>query len=252
MLRVKSIVVIMAMRAESEPLVQRLGAVSISLGTSLPVQAFQCEINNCLVTVVENGRHRRHGVDLIGTDGATISAMFAMTAFDPDLVITAGTAGGRRSETMKIGDVVLARDRFVYHDRRIPLSGFQELGVGSFPALPVDSMAAELGYQMGVISTGNSFGETVEELVMLEQSGAIAVDMESASVAAVCEMYGVPVTGIRVISNFMHDGDSAATEFEQELQDSVAILAAAVEAGVRFCVPREVAQLGRSAGSSRG
>jgi nucleoside phosphorylase len=242
----KSIVVIMAMRAEAEPLVQRLGAVSISLETLLPVQAFQCEINGCVVTVMVNGRHPRHGVDLIGTDGATISAMFAITAFDPELVITAGTAGGRSSETTKIGDVVVARERFVYHDRRIPLPGFQELGVGSFPALRVESLAAELGWQTGVISTGNSFGETAEELVMLDRSGAIAVDMESAAVAAVCEMFGVPVTGIRVISNYLGEADSAAAEFERELQDSVMTLAMAVEAAVRFCVPREVAQLGRS------
>jgi nucleoside phosphorylase len=242
----KSIVAIMAMRAEAEPLVQRLGAISIPLETLLPLQAFQCEIDGCVVTVMANGRHPRHGVDLIGTDGATISSMFAITAFDPDLVITAGTAGGRRSETMKIGDVVLARERFVYHDRRIPLPGFQELGVGSFPALPIDSMAAELGWQTGVISTGNSFGETAEELVMLDQSGAIAVDMESAAVAAVCELYGVPVTGIRVISNYMGEADSAAAEFERELQESAMTLAVAIEAAVRFCVPREVAQLGRS------
>lgn len=242
----KSIVVIMAMRAEAEPLMQRLGAVSVPLETPLPLQAFQCEIDGCVVTVMVNGRHPRLGVDLIGTDGATISSMFAITTFDPDLVITAGTAGGRRSETMNIGDVVLARERFVYHDRRIPLPGFQELGVGSFPALPVGSMAAELGWQTGVISTGNSFGETAEELVMFDQSGAIAVDMESAAVAAVCEMHGVPVTGIRVISNYMGEADSAAAEFERELQDSVMTLAMAIEAVVRFSTPREVAQLGRS------
>jgi hypothetical protein len=63
----------MAMRAESAPLVAALGATPVALNTAMPIEGFQATIRGCLVTVVVNGRHPRHGVDLIGTDAATIS-----------------------------------------------------------------------------------------------------------------------------------------------------------------------------------
>lgn len=223
----ESIVVIMAMEAEAVPFIERIGAVPTPLPTLLPLRGFIAEFDGCRVSVVVNGRHPRHGVDHIGTDAAAIATSIAIAHCGPELVITAGTAGGRRGSTQRLGDVVIAAGHFVYHDRRIPLPGFEELGIGRFPAASLDDVARALGLATGVFSTGNSFGETVEDLVMIDASGAIAIDMESAAVAAVCELFAVPVTGVRVIGNFIDDPASVA-DFETGLVDSADVLAAAL------------------------
>lgn len=223
---VKSLVVVMAMRAESAPLVAALGATPVALKTAMPIEGFQATIRGCLVTVVVNGRHPRHGVDLIGTDAATITTAYALEKFRPDFVLCAGTAGGRRSSGSRIGEIVVAHERFVYHDRRIPLPGFKELGVGSFPSADLSVIALGHGFTLGVISTGNSFGETADDLKMLDESGAVAIDMESAAVASVCELQGVPCGGIRIIANFIDDPEESPREFERELGNAVERLSA--------------------------
>ena len=50
----------------------------------------------------------------------------------------------------------VSRDRFVYHDRRIELEGFDAYGVGSFAAVDASRLAAELGLREGVVTTSNS------------------------------------------------------------------------------------------------
>lgn len=239
----RSIVVIMAMEAEASPFIERVGATPFALDTPLPTLGFETEIEGCRVGVIVNGRHPRHLVDHIGTDAATAATVLAIDRCQPDLVITAGSAGGRSGSGRRIGEVIVADQWFVHHDRRIPLPGFQELGIGRFPAVPVDNMIRELDLPHGVISTGNSFGETSEDLMMLDSSGAVAIDMESAAVASVCELFDVPVTGVRVIANFIDDGETAATEFQRELHDAAAILADALVAIVRYCAMRDIGDL---------
>lgn len=239
----ESIVVVMAMEAEAEPFVARIGASESPVPTRLPLRAFVTVIDGCRVAAVVNGRHPRHGVDHIGTDAAAVTTSIALTNFTPDLVITAGTAGARRGTAHRIGDVVLAAPHFVHHDRRIPLRGFDELGVGRFPAAPVGGLARRLGLGTGVFSTGNSFGETTADLEMLDASGAIAIDMESAAVASVGELHDVPVLGVRVLANYIGGGATGASEFESGLASAAARLADALATIIDFCATADVAAL---------
>jgi hypothetical protein len=59
-------------------------------------------------------------VDNVGTVPAAVTAYLAAQEFQPDLIISAGTAGGFRSKGAGIGDVFLAKG-FANHDRRIPI-----------------------------------------------------------------------------------------------------------------------------------
>jgi len=227
---VLSILMVVAMQAEATPLLGRIGAEPAPLATPLPIRAFTGSIDRHRVTVVVNGRHPRHGVDHIGTDAAALATMVGIDRFAPDLVLTAGTAGARRRSGLRLGEVVVASDRFVFHDRRIPIDGFRELGVGDVPAADLDTIAAVLGFTTGVFSSGNSFGETAEDLAMLDASGAIAIDMESAAVASVAELCGVPVGGVRVIVNHIDDAEASVAEFADGLEDAAATLADALVA----------------------
>jgi 5'-methylthioadenosine nucleosidase len=233
-----SMLVVMAMEAEARPFLERIGARPLPLPATLgspgpsapPLRAFGAEVGGCAVHVVVNGRHPRHGVDHIGTDAAALSTAVGILAWTPDLVVSAGTAGARRLSSLRLGDVVVASGHFVHHDRRIPIDGFRQLGIGSFPAADLDAVADGLGFATGVFSTGNSFGESAEDLAMLDASGAMVVDMESATVAMVAELYGVPVTGVRVVVNFIDDAETSIVEFETGLADAADVLADALVA----------------------
>jgi 5'-methylthioadenosine nucleosidase len=50
------------------------------------------------VHVAWNGKCAVNGVDNVGTVPASLTAYLAIQALDPDLVISAGTAGGFRSQ----------------------------------------------------------------------------------------------------------------------------------------------------------
>lgn len=53
----------------------------------------------------------------------------------PDLVINAGTAGGFAAKGAGIGDVFVS-SVIRNHDRRIPLPGYDQYGVGEYHSVP--------------------------------------------------------------------------------------------------------------------
>ena len=61
-----------------------------------------------------------HGVDQVGTVPAALTAYLTLQALQPDLLISAGTAGGFKARGGAIGDVYLS-SAHMNHDRRIPL-----------------------------------------------------------------------------------------------------------------------------------
>lgn len=71
---------------------------------------------------------------------ATLAAFCAINDLKPDLVINAGTAGGFRSKGATIGDPFLATG-LMHHDRRIPIPGFTEYGIGNHVALSTPNLA---------------------------------------------------------------------------------------------------------------
>jgi nucleoside phosphorylase len=97
----------------------------------------------------------------------------------PELVICAGY-GGALLAGMQLGEIVL------------------------------DARGAKIGdvskARKGKIFTGARVAESVEEKRRLgEQTGAFAVDMETAVIAELFERAGVPVIGVRAISDRMED-----------------------------------------------
>jgi nucleoside phosphorylase len=66
------------------------------------------------------GKDSEHSVDNVGTVPAALSTYLACQRFQPDLIISVGTAGGFQSQGAAIGDVFLGTT-IVNHDRRIPI-----------------------------------------------------------------------------------------------------------------------------------
>jgi 5'-methylthioadenosine nucleosidase len=111
------------MEAEAGPTIERFGLtkeVPSRLPGPTPALIYSGEYGGGRVTVVCNGKDPHHGVDLVGTVGASLATYLALEAYKPDLVLSAGTAGGFRARGLAIGDVVLT-EASINHDRRIAI-----------------------------------------------------------------------------------------------------------------------------------
>ncbi len=62
-----------------------------------PCVSYSGKLAGLEVHAVWNGRCDLHNVDYVGTVPAALASYLAVQAFDPDLVISAGTAGGFKS-----------------------------------------------------------------------------------------------------------------------------------------------------------
>ena len=63
-----------------------------------PATSYSGTCAGITVTVAHNGTCQTHGVDNIGTVAAGLTAYVALQEFKPDLVISAGTAGGFKAK----------------------------------------------------------------------------------------------------------------------------------------------------------
>ncbi|HEX7095304.1 MAG TPA: hypothetical protein VF183_05440 [Acidimicrobiales bacterium] len=241
-----TIAIVMAMRAEAQPVLEALGAVpddSVK-APALPARWYVARRRGADVLVALNGVDPQHGVDAIATQPAALTA-YATCAHRPvDLLISAGTAGGWSRCGASVGVVYVSRDRFVYHDRRVAIAGFDAYGVGSFPAVDASRLARELGFSTGVVTTGNSLDETEDDRRMIAASGACVKDMEAAAVADVARLFDVPVMAVKAITDLVDHHVATPEQFLANLALATERLRDALLAVIDWCAPRTVGDLG--------
>jgi 5'-methylthioadenosine nucleosidase len=214
-----------AMRGEADPFLSRFDFVHLP---EEPVFGFQFFRRGELL-VATAGTHRRFGVDAIGSISAALLTRTVLQQFAPRLVISAGTAGGFTSQGGAIGDVYLGAEAVVFHDRRIPLPGFDAMGHGHFPVECDRALAERLGLKVGVVSTGDSLDCTPEDLARLTAHGAAVKEMEAAGIAWVCEFHDVPVVLLKSITDLVDHHESTASQFLQNYALAVRQLADKLE-----------------------
>ena len=133
---VKSVLFVIAMESEAQPLLNRLELVPLeNLIPHSPCKIFVGEHNGAKVSVVINGKCETYKVDYVGTTPAALSTFLAINQLKPDLVINAGTADGFKRKGANIGDIFVSTVT-KYHDRRFPPKGYA-YGVGSYESHPV-------------------------------------------------------------------------------------------------------------------
>ena len=222
------VVIVMAMEAEAAPLRAALGASTraaprwaSALPTRLAVTPDRSDRPAVLLAV--NGTDPVTGVDCIGSTSAGLTTLAALAAAGehwgaaPALVLSVGTAGGWASHGAAVGDVFLAWDRFVAHDRRIDLPGFDRLGLGDHPAADLRSHAAPLGCRLGIVTTGDSLDESPEDARRIQASGASVKEMEAAAVAWVGGLHGVAVGAVKAITDLVDSPVATAEQFSANL-----------------------------------
>jgi hypothetical protein len=114
------------------------------------------------INLVWNGKCKIHNVNHVATTAAGVCCYAAISHFQPDLVISSGTAGGFSELGARIGDVYIST-KCVFHSRRIPLSShskpsnnsgilLEEYGFGHFRSPPVNKLVKKTIIKQGVIS----------------------------------------------------------------------------------------------------
>ncbi len=145
----------------------------------------------------------------IGKVNASVGATLLLQHFSPDCIISTGVAGGI-DRCLKVMDVV-ASCKLVHHDVWCG-EGNAYGQVQGFPlffeadkrlydcAMSLDTDSAIHG---GLICSGDKFITSREELETIKSAfpDGLAVDMESASIAQVCHIHGVPFISFRIISD---------------------------------------------------
>ncbi len=158
-------------------------------------------IGNKTIILVKSG---------IGKVNATIATQCMIQEFSPDCIINTGVAGGI-DKRLQVADMVIAQ-KTCYHD---------------FYAGEVENHLAELGFPdeievdkkllktlknkllynkkffFGTICTGDQFITNTAELMNIKHKRpcALAVDMESNSIAHTCYYYQIPFISFRIISD---------------------------------------------------
>lgn len=221
----KSILILTAMKAEAQPIIDKLALEKVPGGISHPMELYQGIVDGLDCKLVINGTCERYGVDRVGTQPATIAAWEAIRQFQPSLIINAGTAGAFKKQGAKINDIYLSEDKIIYHDRRIPLPGFERYGVGHYPCHSMDELKKACQLKSGIITSGNSLDMSPEDEKIIHQEGAQIKDMEAAAIAEVAWMTQTPVIAIKSITDLIDSQASTAEEFLENFNSSVTALA---------------------------
>jgi nucleoside phosphorylase len=222
---VRRVAVVMAMRAEAAPVLEAFGTRPADPPAPRFHEWHRARRGGVEVLVAVNGVDPRSGVDAIGTEPAVLHTTAVIDHFAPDLVVSAGTAGGWRRAGGAVGDVYLSHPHVVRHDRRIDLAGFDRYGIGSHPVLPARGLAERIGARLGIVTTGNSLDESEDDRRMILASGAVVKDMEAAAVAWVCEVAGVPFLALKAVTDLVDAPEPTVEQFLANLATASAHLA---------------------------
>ena len=111
--------------------------------------------------------------------------------YRPQLVLAAGFAGALKAD-LRVGDVVLASEVVDSTGKGYATTWPEELPAGPWqPSL----------HQGRLLTMPRLVATPVEKLRLAEEHGALAVDMESAVIAAACSKRAIPFGCVRVISD---------------------------------------------------
>ncbi len=145
----------------------------------------------------------------IGKVNSALGAAELINHFQPDLIVSSGVAGGADT-SLNVTDVVVGT-QYVYHDAYCgsECEYGQIMGMPARFASPgkyvdIAMKASTEGHiSKGLIVSGEWFVDSREKMsgILNKFPDAVAVDMESCSIAQTCHIYGIPFISFRIISD---------------------------------------------------
>jgi len=225
------------MAEEAKPFLELLSLKKCEpLKTSIPHNLYHETFEGHEIFLIVNGRFNEN-ISFIGTEFATLISYTAISQLAPNILINAGTAGGKQSSGLKIGDVTIAEKVF-FHDHRVSIPGYNEYFKGDFspnikyynPLLSINNLIP------AIVSTGNSFEmNSSDEKSILELNSSVK-EMELCAIAQVASFHNTPWIGIKSITDiidisekptsdqFFENLNLACTNLSKTLKEIISIL----------------------------
>lgn len=179
--------------------------------------------------VFNSGKIGTHNITVmqcgIGKVNATIGTLTLLNNFDVDMVINTGVAGGADS-SVNVMDVIVGA-QIAHHDVWCgPGTNYGE--ASGYPLYfnsdntIVDLIEVSENIKVGLICSGDKFIADIEEVNFIKSNfpDTLAVDMESASIAQVCQLRKVPFFCIRVISDSPGANHDNVTQYDNFWDDA--------------------------------
>lgn len=175
----------------------------------------------------------------IGKVAASITATTILNSFPVSKMIMCGVAGGVH-EALKQGDIVIASE-LLQHDMdasplfprfEIPLSGKTKISAdekltsqlqrAAITYLKATNREESNQVKVGLIASGDQFISNQQVLNKLKDDlpGLMAVEMEGAAIAQVCEAFDLPFSVVRTISDSAND--DASLDFQSFIEETAA------------------------------
>lgn len=211
-----------AMREEIEPILELVGAYTTHQ-----------HAGNVFYELTYGGNEIVLAYSKIGKVFSAITASVMIEKFGAKALLFSGVAGGISKE-LKIGDLIMATS-LCQHDVDITAfghpSGFIPEGTLMVEAdknlLAIARLVAKemnIGMKEGIIATGDQFVADAARKSWIEKTfNADALEMEGASVACVCQNFGIPFFVLRAISDTADGG--ASEDFDAFLRSSAKVSA---------------------------
>lgn len=197
-----------------------LGAMDIEVDG---LKAMTTDAAECVISGRKYIKGKIHGKDVviakcgIGKVNAALSAEAMILEFAPDLIINTGVAGSLTGE-LSIGDIVIA-DSVCQHDFDTsalgdPIGLIPEINLIKIPAdatacKKLENVISALGLKSmtGIIASGDSFvASSNKKNFIVSEFGALACEMEGASIGQVCAVNGTPFAVLRALSDSANEG----------------------------------------------
>jgi adenosylhomocysteine nucleosidase len=158
----------------------------------------------------------------IGKVNSAVGAVEMIDNYHPDLIISTGVAGGA-DVSLNPTDVVVA-SACTYHDAYCgtEVEFGQIMGLPARYHAPQELVAKALAVSCGVTIrsgltvSGEWFVDSREKMqeILSRFPDAVAVDMESCSIAQTCHLYQTPFISFRIISDVPLKDNKAAQYFD--------------------------------------
>ncbi len=221
-------VIIVAMEVEAKPIIEQIGMHELSdiFDPRLPMIAYEAD-QNANIILVTNGKCPVNQCDRIGTQAAAVTAWESIRVLNPDLIISAGTAGGFKQHQTEIGDVYLSNE-IKYHNRRAPFPEFEQYLLGNYGIFSTSEIANKLGMKSGLVSSGDSVYAEQDDLKFMTEHGTRCKEMEAAAIAEIAQLANIDMFAIKVITDFVDLEHCPYEQFMKNYRHAIERLKSAV------------------------
>ena len=111
------------------------------------------------------------------------------------------------------------------------------------PSVDASHLARALGLKEGIVTTGNSLDESLDDGRAIIASGATVKDMEAASIAWMAELLGVPMLAVKAITDLVDHPTATAEQFTVNFANATQRLRDTLIEVLEFCEDRTIADL---------